>query len=172
MKQKYKLLKEYPNHQIGDIAEFIQNPGPVKNEFYWIKCSGDPDIPMNFWPIIAVDWWEKVEDEKSLEDYEKIVNEKQYQSGTHYVGLAYLFKHFNPRIYWTEVLRCIAKDLNKDKMLDEYKYHILRTNDRVWTSTVSEPHSWPGLISFIRKEDCQKAIDLLNNNLKYLFNEE
>lgn len=167
MKQRYKLIAPYPNHQIGDIAEFIQNPGPVKNEFYWIKCSGDPDIPMNFWPIIAVDWFEKVEDEKTLEDYETILM-TTFRLNKHWLQSNY------PQIYWTEVLRVIAQDLNSKSNIErEYKYYIIKGIDhgisanRCWLKTYLQ-----GSICFNNQQDCQKAIDLLNNNLKYLFNEE
>lgn len=157
---RYRLLREYPNHKIGDIAILSKLNTTCPNNFHWEKDS-DNTIPGLFWPSTCPDWWQKIEEEKSLKDYEKQID----------LPLPLAFKLDYPRIYWTEVLQVIAKDLNKDKTVDEYKYHILRTNDRVWTSTVSEPHSRPGLISFIRKEDCQKAIDLLGENIKFLFDE-
>lgn len=158
MKQRYKLIAPYPNHQIGDIAIYeLDLSGSI---LYW-ESNADP-IHQDFLP----NWFEKVEDKKTLEDYESLVcdaicrlydNDKEYS-----------------QIYWTEVLKVIAQDLNSKSNIErEYKYYIIKGIDhgvsanRCWLKTYLQ-----GSICFNNQQDCQKAIDLLNNNLKYLFNEE
>ena len=152
---RYKLLKCYPNHKIGDIAK------KPDTGFYWENEEDSDNIPPQFYPGNAPGWWQKVEEEKSLEDYEKLIQvtgslERQ------------VIKMY-PRIYWTEVLRVIAEDLNKDTTVTG-TYIISKMRDGVIHS-LNLGFCLQGGIYFRDYQTCQKAIDLLGENIKYLFND-
>lgn len=165
---RYRLIREYPNHKIGDIAIVTTTPpGKGQNTFTWEE--GGMNIPVQFYLNNAPDWWQKIEEEKSLCDYEKQID----------LPLPLALRYEFPRIYWTEVLRCIAKDLNKSKLV---QYCIGRTPVLHWRSNNKEPIRYivtidtsegmkQGLVYFDEIKTCQKAIDLLGENIKYLFND-
>lgn len=50
----YKLLKNYPNHSIGDLAIIDRNCSELN--FIWFKTS--MDIPSDFQPDMNPDWFE------------------------------------------------------------------------------------------------------------------
>lgn len=155
---RYILKKDYPNHKIGDIIQKTDSPWPI-----WEWEDGTP-LAIDFEPHKATDWWQKIEEEKSLEQYEAemLSNlEKEFK------GYFYTAKRGCPRIYWTEVLRVIAEDLNKNKNWDERKWVIDKSDGSTswWESELQ------GAIYFKTNKDCQKAIDMLGENIKYLFND-
>lgn len=165
MKQRYKLLKEYPGRKIGDIAIF----GFGINDAKWE--DNNYGIPVNFRPDMAPDWWEKVENEKTLEDYETVLTNKSLiNKGNLRISWGAI-KNTYPKIYWTEVLRVIAQDLNKGKTGCNVEAFIVKDAEGYCCTTTSRNYVSQGTVYFHKHSDCQKAIDLLGSNVKHLFNE-
>jgi len=175
---RYKLKKDYPNHKIGDIA--IQHPennsfiweasSDIETLISWVKINGKFHgyIPSDFHPDRCADWWQKMEEEKSLEDYEKLIEVKG--------SLERQVIKMYPRIYWTEVLRCIAKDLNKQASSDQMALRSFICTNEVgqpivnWT-VANRAGMIAGVVYFKYRSHAQKAIDLLGENIKFLFND-
>lgn len=171
MKQRYKLLKEYPGRKIGDIAIF----GFGINDAKWE--DNNYGIPVNFRPDMAPDWWEKVENEKTLEDYERMLGilfSDVVPIPPEGLAFSVPFKYLeltNPQIYWTEVLKVIAQDLNKGKTGCNVEAFIVKDAEGYCCTTTSRNYVSQGTVYFHKHSDCQKAIDLLGSNVKHLFNE-
>lgn len=160
--KRYRLLKEYPGHKIGDIAIYDDEEARM----IW------KDFPFHYltfeaFPHQCPDWWQEIVEEKSLEDYEKQfylpISKPSFES----------FKKDYPRIYWTEVLRVIAADLNSKSKLADYHKHSIGIYSgfdiKIYPSSIT--YNTPGVIYFNTYKDCQKAIDLLGDNIKHLFND-
>lgn len=61
---KYRLIKDYPNHKIGDIA--VYDPEINELNFIWEKRFSTPDdrrsvVPVQFQPDVTPEWFEEVE---------------------------------------------------------------------------------------------------------------
>ncbi len=169
MNKRYKLIKEYPHHKIGDVIKWDNR---MCYGWKW-ELTGEL-VAIQFIPDNAPDWWEEIKEEKTLGYYQSLV----YNDFVSKIGTLTTidFQCHYKRIYWTEVLRVIAKDLSNSQL----KQFCIGKIPRIIHPSYAKPEEYivtadtssgikQGMVYFDCKQSCQKAIDLLGDNIKYLF---
>jgi hypothetical protein len=118
--------------------------------------------------------------EKTLEDYENELLHDD-ESGAIVCGIEIknslfyaMMKFMQPRLYWLKVLQLIADDLNDgwepNWSIDDYNktYIMLDTKDNIY-STPQSAFYHMGVIYFKSVTLAKKAIELMGDNLKYIY---
>jgi len=121
---------------------------------------------------------------KDLKYYEdKLLHNIEYLDnscfGTNFKNISYTkgsfygsMKFNEPKLYWIKVMNLIAEDVNKKyESSKDYRFEIYSNDYSSYKTTSSYINQKWGFAIFNSKEACQEAIDILGDNVKYLFDE-
>ena len=122
----------------------------------------------------------KIEEEKTLEDYEDILctlhqgelERSVVYNGNIYsisIGLFYKTLKLNePKLYYTKILQLIADDLNDGRYIHERGQASYHLSDFYGANTHCGGDE--GCVYFKSEELAKKARDIMGDKVKYLFN--
>ena len=105
-------------------------------------------------------------EEKNLEKYERIL--MSWPDAFKHAVYSWLKKN-KPEVYWREVLKVIADELNEGYSMSK-PYHIgfKKENGAPYVTGVSGAGRTPGEVIFWSKEATKEAINIMGDKLRYL----
>lgn len=147
----YKLIKDYPNHSIGDLA--IYDNMIAELNFYWmnstIVSTKVETIPQEFQPDVTPEWFELCL--FVTEDGVPIFYEDNYYATMGYesVNVAYLTTNSSRDTYQNENNKCkyFSTKESAEKYLQNLKYEGIKfekvlLSDRNIRDTVAMPNDY------------------------------
>lgn len=162
-KEKYLLQEVKKRYKVGDKVRSLKYPnltGIITNEITSTRVKWSNN-EYQYIDLYVDDNW--VEIVKDLPYYENLL--LQYKTPL-YVEL----KEKEPKLYWLKVLQLIADDLNKNKITDEFYAPTLEYNKIIPDNYFLNDGDYGFIdIKFDSKESCDKAIEILGDNLKVIF---